>query len=88
MVTHPTEVELVRYVEGDLSATRSERIRRMSESDPSLAEVIERIRADLTLAPQLREAVGDAESLSTENKIEAALTKSVTQVRETHGGKG
>jgi hypothetical protein len=60
----------------------------MSESDPSLAEVIERIRADLTLAPQLREAVGDAESLSTENKIEAALTKSVTQVRETHGGKG
>jgi len=87
MVTHPTDVELVRYVEGDLSATRTERIRRMSESDPSLAEAIEQIRADLALAPKLREAVGDAEALSAEKRIETALTKSVTQVRDTHGGK-
>ncbi|GAB4385037.1 MAG: hypothetical protein Kow0022_09540 [Phycisphaerales bacterium] len=81
MTAHPTTAELLRYVEGDLSAARSERIRRMSESDPSLAEAIEQIRADLSLAPQLREAVGDAEALSAEKKIETALINSVTQVK-------
>jgi hypothetical protein len=79
MTTHPTTAELLRFVEGDLPAGRAGRISKMAGTNASLAEEIEKIRADLAMASGLRDAAGDAETLSAERRIEAALTDSVTR---------
>ena len=79
MTTHPTTAELLRYVEGDLPTARAERIRKLAASDQKLAAEIERVRADAAMVPDLRDAAGDAEAVSAEKRIEAAMTASVTR---------
>jgi anti-sigma factor RsiW len=85
MTAHPTSAELLRYVEGDLPAARAQRIRKLESSDRELAAEIERVRADAAMAPSLRDAAGDAETVSAEKRIEAALTDSVTRTSRTKG---
>lgn len=86
MAAIPSDVELMRYVEGDLPSGRAARIRKLSMSDLTLAEAIERVRADVSLASQLRDAAVDEEARSAEMRIEAVLTDSVTRAGENSGG--
>lgn len=81
MKAHPTAGELLRLVEGDLPPARAERIRRLAASDAELLAEIEWVRADAALAAELRDAAGDAETVSAEQRIEAALVDSVTKSR-------
>lgn len=86
MAAIPSDVELMRYVEGDLPSGRAARIRKLSLTDLTLAEAIERVRADVSLAPQLREVAVDEEARSAEKRIESALTDSVTRGKSDPSG--
>lgn len=77
MSARPNEAELVRYLEGELSARRTKRIETMMADQPLIAEEIESLRRALALENDLRDALCDSPEIETERRIEATLTETV-----------
>ncbi len=59
MTKHLSEVELVRFLEGDLSTKRVRQIEIMVDNHPSLAVEVALIRDALAMQNKLRDAVQD-----------------------------
>ena len=77
MSARPNEVELVRYLEGELPARRAKQIETMMADQPLIAEEIEALRRALSLENDLRDALCDSTEIETERRIEATLTETV-----------
>ncbi|MBL4810596.1 MAG: hypothetical protein JKY43_11130 [Phycisphaerales bacterium] len=77
MSAQPNEAELVRYLEGELSARRTKQIETMMADQPLIAEEVESLRRALSLGEDLRDALCDSPEIETERRIEAALTETV-----------
>lgn len=80
MAERPNEAELVRYIEGELSAKRVRQIEIMITDHPSFAADVESLRKALAMQDELREAVRDTPGIETERRIENSLVETVTNV--------
>ena len=80
MAERPTEAELVRFIEGELSAKRANQIKVMIADHPSIAADVDSLRKALAMQDELREAVRDTPGIETERRIENSLVETVTNV--------
>ena len=77
MSDRPTQVEIVRYIDGDLPARRSRELERWRAVDADVARVFADIEADIRLQGQLQEVLHGAGDLEAERRIEAGLSQTV-----------
>ncbi len=77
MSVRPNEAELVKYLEGELTARRTKQIETMMADQPIIAEEIESLRRAFSLEKDLRDALCDSPEIETERRIEATLAETV-----------
>ncbi len=82
MTERPSEAELVRYIEGEMSAKRAKQIEAMISDHPSLAADVDLLRKALAIQDDLRDAMRDAPEAKVERRIENSLVETVTHVIE------
>ncbi len=76
----PNEAELIRFIEGELTAKRARQIETMLVDDQSLAAEAELLCRALAMQDDLQEAVRDTPGIETERRIENSLVETVTNV--------
>ncbi len=82
MPEHPGETELLRYLDGKLTAKRTREIEAMMDEDPSLKERAELLQRALGMEEDFRDAMRDTPYVEAERAVGESLVDTATVLFE------